>query len=551
MNNGIVPNNVANRLMSNNVPHNAAIPGTTNSMQALAQHQYRQKFQNGRPYFGGLNRQNVFKIMEKMDTFQVHQQRLPQFPPQWGQPDQWWKPVQQIQQHQQPVPKKKRPAAKPVQKHSLNIKGCSTADVIKSAILSIDDLRSAITKNNEVISKNHRLVVDGIEELRACALDTHMRDKLTPDQLKDMKRAVNNLCSAQIIESVGGGNYSIDELDFYNQCFEVIIKAEEAVIAFDAIINGYDDIEIVKKIGSGHSNGVFEGKLRSGKTVVIKPCDAVKVENDREKFHKDIRLTWYVTGVRTGAMRRNNATVGIQNIMMKLGAPKVFVGCSAGLTKDGMSCIVMDFVPGEQTSNVVQDGRMNFQDPHVRHKYIEGETWMQIGDVLSGQVDRHSGNVMLNGGHMPIGIDHKSSFSTVFRRPGIMTQLPTKLTDSGKEPWSDPEVAFDTFCVPPVIDVKMFNAINNLNLTELIEMYEEHGLTSMEIIPAMERAKLLKKAALQMRDNGMVISGPSPIWATSKLAEEHCDVDNFYALRHAKGRFCQKPVQQPIKWVTQ
>jgi hypothetical protein len=194
----------------------------------------------------------------------------------------------------------------------------------------------------------------------------------------------------------------------------------------------------------------------------------------------------------------------------------------------------MDLVQGKDISSYNRSNypeiKKNLEDFSKDCNFIRGEANLQLQDVLTGQMDRHSGNVMVitgNDGKIHIiGIDNDLSFPiSADEDPGVANKVPTTLTDEDRR-----KDTSRNFCMPPVIDTDMQKFVTDLDLNELKKMYEERSLTKKEIDPAIERAKLVKEHVAKMPPDRIIKPDE---WATSKAVGDYCNADNFYARRHA------------------
>jgi hypothetical protein len=169
------------------------------------------------------------------------------------------------------------------------------------------------------------------------------------------------------------------------------------------------------------------------------------------------------------------------------------------------------------------------------NEFIRRETWMQIQDILTGQVDRHGGNVMLTAGG-PVAIDHDLAFPTNPPRSFAGT-VPWRLVQTIQTLRGPRERAIDdqswrNYCMPPVIDREMYTVIMAMDLREFAVALRECGLTKPEIGAAMERARGLQAAAQQLMDQGRVIEPDQ--WEDAQQVRNHCNEQNFYALRYSR-----------------
>jgi hypothetical protein len=80
----------------------------------------------------------------------------------------------------------------------------------------------------------------------------------------------------------------------------------------------------------------------------------------------------------------------------------------------------MEMLEGEILEKAAEDRKIDYN-----HNFIRRETWMQLQDVLTGQIDRHGDNVMLTKDG-PVAIDHEFSFPTNSPR-GVANMVPDRI----------------------------------------------------------------------------------------------------------------------------
>jgi hypothetical protein len=364
-----------------------------------------------------------------------------------------------------------------------------------------------------------------------------MNNNLSPQNIEYLRNTVTNLVTSPIIQ-LQNGLFSINECDGFDcSCVDIGLEAEATIMTLDAIEARQTGLIPAEILGAGNFNTVRKSRTISGRNVALKPCDLHKMVSNRAAFfQKDAQQQKILIGGSTGTYRRNKATKVVQDMMMRVGAPKVMTEVSAGTMRqpDGSqkACMVMDFLGGTTIHREVFPG-LAANNGVIKHtipmtnEFIRHETWIQLEDILTGQIDRHSGNVMYNSG-TPVGVDHDMSFPSSYVRPGLTSVIPGIIDDNGQNPWSVPGIRFRNFCMPPVIDKTMYDAIKSIDLKNLESKYRACGLTRFEISAAMRRAEMLQIAA----DRVQVIAPEA--WATSRWVQQLCKRSNFYAFKHAE-----------------
>jgi hypothetical protein len=371
-----------------------------------------------------------------------------------------------------------------------------------------------------------------------------LKNDLTKEEILTLKQELRKLCGDPMIRHPGYPNfpYSINEWDSDPHCRDIALQAESLEILLDAKACGQVGLEKnvpppIKTLGSGDFNTVQRAhtkKKRKG-PIALKPCDQSKREKGPAAFAQGAADVQLYIGTASGSYRRNKATARVQAMFDSIGeqnsieVPHVIASVSAA-EMSGIPSIATEMVEG-QTVYKVRD-KINYNNEFVRR-----ETWMQIQDVLTGQIDRHGGNVMLTKAGRPVAIDHDLSFPTNPPRnfAGIiptMIAVPFQTRFGHRERAID-NVSWRNYCMPPVIDQDMYNVIIAIDLGELKATYEECGLTRPEISAAMARAQGLKDAAWRMGREGRVI-GPT-YWLDSPVVRHSCNASNFYAYRHYAG----------------
>jgi hypothetical protein len=361
-----------------------------------------------------------------------------------------------------------------------------------------------------------------------------------PEEINMLRQSLRDLCSKPIIQWTNG-LFSINEIDYYDpNCLGIALKAEAIEILLDAKESGQVELEKnvpppIKDLGSGSFNTVklaHTGKDGQG-PVALKPCDQSKKEANANEFTRASRTQQEFIGRVGGNYGRNKATAKLQDILIDIGrgkgitVPHVVATVSAATVKE-TPCIAMEALQGGTVGKAANDHKIEYDN-----KFVRSETWMQLQDILTGQIDRHGDNVILTKDG-PVAIDHDLSFPTNPPR-NFATTVPTKIA-VGKPP---DDCAVDgvsprNYCIPPVIDREMYEVIMAINLTDLKNMYKECRLTRHEIQAAMSRARALQNMAQELMDQNRVID-PNRWVKVSTRKKGPCNGDNFYAARHFHG----------------
>jgi hypothetical protein len=373
---------------------------------------------------------------------------------------------------------------------------------------------------------------------------------LGEDKILSLSEKLLKLCGEPFIECETG-TFSINELDHDPGCRALAIRAESLEILLDAKACGQVGLERnippdVRNLGKGTYNVVQLAHTRPGigdgnasGPIALKPCDQSKSEKNPDKFTHGANMFREHIGRASGNYGRNLAASGVQDMLCNIGkgkgitVPHVIASVSAAEIS-GVPCIAMEALEGE----TVEIATYNDQISPYNNEFIRRETWIQIQDVLTGQIDRHCNNVMLTADG-PVAVDHDLSFPTNPPREFAGT-VPLNITKSRWAWWNIViEQAIDgkshrNYCMPPFIDEDMYNVITNINLDELEGMYQRCGLTRLEISAAMDRAQVLINIARNLRNNRKVIA-PNE-WRDSQRVKDSCNETNLYAIRHLRAK---------------
>ncbi|MDR2432473.1 MAG: hypothetical protein LBD34_01845 [Puniceicoccales bacterium] len=356
------------------------------------------------------------------------------------------------------------------------------------------------------------------------------KNNLSLDEISTLRTALTDFSGKEeVIRLYPGHSSSIKASDHNQYCFNIALKVEAIEILLDAKEKGYVGLErngSPKPLGRGQYNVVQRAYTKKNKkgAVALKPCDRFKQKQDPAKFGNDSQSTQVFLGCTCGSYSRNKATSKVQDMFCAIGkakrinVPRVVASVFAA-EMDGVPCIAMKRLNGPTLWQAAKEETIKYDND-----FICQETWLQLQDILTGQIDRHANNVILtkNG---PVAFDNDLSFLTSRGRTsaGVITKTLSSIDGVGG-------VDLKNYCMPPVIDENMCEVIEAIELDKLENMYRKCGLTSLEIEPALARAQALKKKVEKLKQRGLVIK-PNE-WARSKKVRKHCNKNNFYALFH-------------------
>ncbi|MDR0742139.1 MAG: hypothetical protein LBE98_01605 [Puniceicoccales bacterium] len=252
------------------------------------------------------------------------------------------------------------------------------------------------------------------------------QNDLTTDEITNLKSMLWTLCGAPIIKC-SNGYFSINECDHNSHYRAIALRVESLEILLDAKACGQVRLERnipppLRDLGIGAFNTVQLAHRKPGvgmgeasDPIVLKPCDQSKSEIDLDTFTWDAGTVQECVGTASGSYRRNRATSMVQDMLCEIGqtngieVPHVIATVSAAeasIEGKRTPCIAMEMLDGKTVRSAVSEGELRYDNEFIRRG-----TWIQIQDILTGQIDRHRGNVMLTVDG-PVAFDHDLSFPT-------------------------------------------------------------------------------------------------------------------------------------------
>jgi hypothetical protein len=367
------------------------------------------------------------------------------------------------------------------------------------------------------------------------------QNDLSQDEILALKAVLTQLGgNTKMIQRTPFPPRSINECDNIPACRTVAQQIEKSQVWLDAKINGQSGLEKMSflpaiVLGSGNcGTACLIHRDQNGQEPIV-----VKIFNSGDEGGiANAALSQGITGVASGNYRCNLATSKLQGMVTEVGrsigveVPHVIAEVSAA-EANGKACIAMEYLEGQTIGSVIDEEERTGRDILIYdNEFIRRETWLQLMDILTGQMDRHGDNVMYVG-NLPVGIDHDLSFPTKPPR-NFADSIPDQLVKfDGQREYAIDGVSLRNYGMPPFIDSEMRNVIRALDLKELEAMYGECGLTRPQLSAAMSRARGLKARveALEQSPTKMIIEPDA--WASYSPG---LNVDNSYAARHATGR---------------
>ncbi|MDR1255587.1 MAG: hypothetical protein LBJ94_01490 [Puniceicoccales bacterium] len=384
--------------------------------------------------------------------------------------------------------------------------------------------------SSEKIRELQQLKTNLQEELQARlnpisgALDSikiFIQNDVKPADAPTLKAALAALANDRKVIIIGDHSYAISECDHLWACRNMNLQIEELVILLHAKEIGQEGIGIGASLGSGLVHSVHRAQSNDGRLVALKLCDRAKQRKNEEDFRLSVRMVNFHIGRVSGNFSRNLASSGLQDMLTAIGrsrpkpikVPSVMVSATAA-EANGEAYIAMDYVEGKDANNtpIPRDETLSFRQELEEGESLRRETWLQLMDVLTGQVDRNATNVIFDESKRPISIDHDLSFPTNPPRSFAGT-VPNKIyemeTICGR--WrnmaADGQHGFN-YCMPPAIDREMYDVVMALDAKPngaLERLYKRCMLPDNAIGAAMERARELQSRVSAIPSKNLVI----------------------------------------------
>ncbi|MDR0742207.1 MAG: hypothetical protein LBE98_01965 [Puniceicoccales bacterium] len=370
------------------------------------------------------------------------------------------------------------------------------------------------------------------------------KSDLSSDEMSTLKTALVGFGSNEKLIRFPNKFSSINENDCDQHCLGIALQIEAIEMLLDAKEKGCVGLERngpSQMLGQGRYNAVhlaYTKKNQEG-PIVLKACDLYKQKQNFSTFAYAAQSMQLFIGPACGTYRRNKATSKLQDMLCNIGkkhgidVPHVIASVSAAETC-GISCIAMERLDGISLGQALSEGKILCNNDFVRR-----ETWIQVHDILAGQIDRHLNNVIQtkNG---PVAVDHDLSFLTYPPRsfasiiPKVIVMPTDRVEGDHSVETAVDGVKTSNYCMPPVIDWEMHTVIMNIDLNELGEMYRECNLTRLQIEAAVERVRALKDKVEELKRCDLVIKPDE--WEQSEQVKTHCNTYNFYAKWHLSFR---------------
>jgi hypothetical protein len=153
----------------------------------------------------------------------------------------------------------------------------------------------------------------------------------------------------------------------------------------------------------------------------------------------------------------------------------------------------------------------DFDNPELQRDLVK----LQLLDGLTGQVDRHGGNYVMQRDHEGAyvglkAIDNDQSFGKKLLHPDSISSAPRT---GPRVPGGD---VFHGVSLPGVVDTDMKKAIDDLK-PDALRARLTGVLPKEDVEAAVSRLKVMKKHVAQLEKNGMVIRPDQ--WGTEKARE--------------------------------
>ncbi len=246
--------------------------------------------------------------------------------------------------------------------------------------------------------------------------------------------------------------------------------------------------------------------------------DKIKDLNSKMSLRDSFRTTFVSQGNISGHLDMYGANKGTTIVEELLGT-HTCAQISAALDHDGNAYIAMGKALGKdmfhQTTMFYDksdytiktdngEGELVSINLKTQVKIMAECSALQALDCITGQMDRHPGNIMSEDGLHFIGIDNDLGFITPERRP----ELANKVNNVIRDPSKTSNQSLDgnsprNFCMPPVLDVDTANKILQLDPGKLEgRLKDETTLPESAIKAAKERLEIVKSNIRKMADIG-------------------------------------------------
>ncbi|MDR1438138.1 MAG: hypothetical protein LBI69_03715 [Puniceicoccales bacterium] len=327
-----------------------------------------------------------------------------------------------------------------------------------------------------------------------------------------------------------------------NQCITQIGRSVEAII-----INAMS-------IAFGNANNVIFVGFSKGKFSKVLyyrendgPCVFKSLISDANPSDTDMEVRWGIP--RNTTIGRNLAPQVVNAYLSEIGgAPRVVVEAKLKVA-NGVPGISMEQAPGRE---VMQSATWDIaNDPEYRRQ----ETWLQLIDCITGELDRHGNNVFYDpktqkltaidfDGSFPIQqlrnavilIDSNGKFRVdnemrkAIKDKNLANSIPDCLYIVRKDieiACGIDELGVQNYCMPPVIDETMKEAILKIDINELQSRLEKTGLSDEQIKAAMVRVQCMKNIIGNKKIHTINLLD----WNVSANFAI-CECDNCYFLHH-------------------
>ncbi|MDR1528517.1 MAG: hypothetical protein LBS22_02960 [Puniceicoccales bacterium] len=363
------------------------------------------------------------------------------------------------------------------------------------------------------------------------------KSDLSSDEMSTLKAALVGFGSNEKLIRFSDESLSINENYYDYNCLGIALQIEAIEMLLDAKEKGCVGLERngqPQTLGQGRYNVVQLAYAKKNKEgpIVLKPCDLSKQRQDASTFAHAAQSMQLLIGPACGSYGRNRATSRLQDMFCNIGkknginVPCVMASVFAAEIY-GVPCIAMERLDGPLLGQALCAGEIPCDN-----SFTCRATWIQVQDILTGQIDRHPNNVIQTKDGL-VAIDHDLSFLTCPPRsfasiiPEVIVMPTDRIEDGHPVETAVDGVKTSSYCMPPVIDSEMYTVIMGIDLNELGEMYRECNLTRLQIKTAMARAQALKKKVEELKNKQLVIE-PNE-WAQSEQVKTHCNARNFYA----------------------